>query len=200
MFGSIAYLHTPKEIVGGKFESRSKKCYMMGYCPNGYRLWCPEDRKLLFGRDVIFDETKFTVEAENFYDKSLPNQTEMHDQGGDAQNSRDNDDTRNPSRVLTDDHSDETSDAGSEEEIPQKQGDNEGLRRSARTRRKPNHLDNYCAIALSAENFLDEVPESLSEIDNRKNKDHWKKAVQNEIDSLLKDVGSGKIAAWKESD
>lgn len=33
IFGSIAYLHIPKEIVGGKFESRSKKCHVIGYCP-----------------------------------------------------------------------------------------------------------------------------------------------------------------------
>lgn len=84
IFGSVAYLHTSKEIVEGKFESRSKKCHLMGYCPNGYRLWCPEDRKLLFGRDVIFDETKFSFEAENFYYKSLPNQTEKQNQGGEA--------------------------------------------------------------------------------------------------------------------
>jgi hypothetical protein len=28
---------------------------MAGYCPNGYRLWCPVERKIA-GRDVKFDE------------------------------------------------------------------------------------------------------------------------------------------------
>lgn len=55
------YLHVPKELIAGKFESRSKKCYFVGYCPNGYRLWNPEERKILCGKD-IFDETKFNFE------------------------------------------------------------------------------------------------------------------------------------------
>ena len=62
IFGCIAYLHIPKELIGGKFESRSKKCFMMGYCINGYRLWCPEDKKNFLGRDIVFDESKFLYE------------------------------------------------------------------------------------------------------------------------------------------
>lgn len=38
VFGCVAYLKIPKELVGGKFESRTEKCLMMGYCANGYRL------------------------------------------------------------------------------------------------------------------------------------------------------------------
>jgi hypothetical protein len=29
---------------------------MIGYCPNGYRLWCPVEKKIIAGRDVKFDE------------------------------------------------------------------------------------------------------------------------------------------------
>jgi hypothetical protein len=29
---------------------------MVGYCPNGYRLWCPVEKKIIAGRDVKFDE------------------------------------------------------------------------------------------------------------------------------------------------
>ncbi|GAB1869619.1 Gag-pol polyprotein [Camponotus japonicus] len=187
VFGSIVYLHIPKEIVGGKFESRSKKCHMMGYCPNGYRLWCPEDNKLLFGRDVVFDETKFSFETDNFYDKSLPSQAEtednekLRDQGGGAGVSETSDDTGNQSEVSTNDQSDEKSEATRQKE----KGSNTGYRRSSRVRSRPKHLDDYCAMALSAESFLDEIPENLSEIENREDKDHWKKAVQDEIDSLL---------------
>lgn len=60
VFGCLAYLHMPKELVEGKFASRTKKCLMIGYCKNGYRLWCPEEHKILQGRDIIFDESKFT--------------------------------------------------------------------------------------------------------------------------------------------
>lgn len=42
---------------------------MIGYCVNGYRLWSPEDNKILLGKDVIFDETKFELNDtnESFY-------------------------------------------------------------------------------------------------------------------------------------
>ena len=36
---------------------------MVRYCTNGYRLWSPEDRKILFERDLVFDETRFQFEG-----------------------------------------------------------------------------------------------------------------------------------------
>ena len=35
------------------------KCIFLGYksCVKGYKLWCPEIKKLVIRRDVIFDET-----------------------------------------------------------------------------------------------------------------------------------------------
>jgi len=60
VFGCVAYLRLPKELIGGKFESRSVKCHMLGYCPNGYRLWSVEDKRVIFGHDVVFQENKFT--------------------------------------------------------------------------------------------------------------------------------------------
>jgi hypothetical protein len=36
VFGSLVYLHIPNEITKGKFDTRTKKCIMLGYCPNGY--------------------------------------------------------------------------------------------------------------------------------------------------------------------
>lgn len=53
VFGCVAYLHIPKELVNGKFESRSKRCKLVGYCANGYRLWCPEDNKIILGHDIV---------------------------------------------------------------------------------------------------------------------------------------------------
>jgi len=35
---------------------------MVGYCVNGYRLWCPEENKILLGKDVIFNESKFNFD------------------------------------------------------------------------------------------------------------------------------------------
>ncbi|KAG8475483.1 hypothetical protein CXB51_032327 [Gossypium anomalum] len=53
-FGCPAYAH----VDNGKLESRSIKCVFLGYkaCVKGYKLWCPENRKVVINRDVVFDE------------------------------------------------------------------------------------------------------------------------------------------------
>ncbi|KAG8474805.1 hypothetical protein CXB51_031510 [Gossypium anomalum] len=55
IFGCPAYAH----VNNGKLEPRSIKCVFLGYkaCVKGYKLWCPENRKVVISRDVVFDET-----------------------------------------------------------------------------------------------------------------------------------------------
>ncbi|KAG8473572.1 hypothetical protein CXB51_035820 [Gossypium anomalum] len=55
IFGYPAYAH----VNNGKLEPRSIKCIFLGYKAGvkGYKLWCPENRKVVISRDVVFDET-----------------------------------------------------------------------------------------------------------------------------------------------
>ncbi|KAG8480196.1 hypothetical protein CXB51_024912 [Gossypium anomalum] len=55
IFGCPAYAH----VNNGKLEPRSIKCVFLGYKASvkGYKLWCPENRKVMISRDVVFDET-----------------------------------------------------------------------------------------------------------------------------------------------
>ncbi|KAG8488904.1 hypothetical protein CXB51_016855 [Gossypium anomalum] len=55
IFGYPAYAH----VDNGKLEPRSIKCVFLGYKAGvkGYKLWCPENRKVVISRDVVFDET-----------------------------------------------------------------------------------------------------------------------------------------------
>lgn len=79
------------------------------------------------------------------------------------------------------------SEAKPEETSQQKgEGSNLGYRRNTRVRSRPKYLNDYCAIALSVEGFLDEVPQTFTEIETREDKHHWKKVVQDEMDSLLR--------------
>lgn len=39
----------------------------MEYCSNDYLLWCPEERKILLIRDIVFNEFKFNLENATFY-------------------------------------------------------------------------------------------------------------------------------------
>ncbi|KAG8488527.1 hypothetical protein CXB51_016411 [Gossypium anomalum] len=53
--GCPAYTH----VDNGKLELRSIKCVFLGYKAGvkGYKLWCPENEKVVISRDVVFDET-----------------------------------------------------------------------------------------------------------------------------------------------
>ncbi|KAG8482610.1 hypothetical protein CXB51_024194 [Gossypium anomalum] len=55
IFGCPAYAH----VDNGKLEPRSIKCVFLGYKAGveGYKLWCPENRKVVISRDVVFNET-----------------------------------------------------------------------------------------------------------------------------------------------
>ncbi|KAG8475436.1 hypothetical protein CXB51_032203 [Gossypium anomalum] len=55
IFGCPAYA----QVDNGKLEPRSIKCVFLGYKAGvkGYKLWCPENRKVMISRDVVFYET-----------------------------------------------------------------------------------------------------------------------------------------------
>lgn len=58
VFGSVAYVHIPKE-KRHKLEEKSLKCIFVGYndVSKAYKLWDPEAKKVVISRDVIFEET-----------------------------------------------------------------------------------------------------------------------------------------------
>ena len=69
-----------------------------------------------------------------------------------------------------------------------KEGEDDGtesLRRSSRVAKRPKYLEDYWLIALSAETFLDDVPENYEEIKNRDDRDEWYHAIDAEMKSLL---------------
>ncbi|KAG8488139.1 hypothetical protein CXB51_018349 [Gossypium anomalum] len=55
IFGCHAYAH----VDNGKLDPRSIKCVFLSYKTGvkGYKLWFPENRKVVISRDVVFDET-----------------------------------------------------------------------------------------------------------------------------------------------
>lgn len=84
LFGSLVYLHIPKKIRKGKLDGRSKKCLMLGYCPNRYRLWDLEENKLITGRDVVFDESKTiksSLRNQDFYQDTDSEENKEKEEG-----------------------------------------------------------------------------------------------------------------------
>ena len=70
IFGFSAWMHIPKELRT-KIEAKAKECVMVGYEPNGYRLWDPDAETIRSARDVIFNEKKMYFSKENKVLKDL---------------------------------------------------------------------------------------------------------------------------------
>ena len=69
VFGSIAYYH----VTESKLDPRAKKAIFLGI-PSGskeYRLWCLETKKIVFSRDVTFDESALLRKVTKKIDDTL---------------------------------------------------------------------------------------------------------------------------------
>ncbi|KAG8480001.1 hypothetical protein CXB51_025036 [Gossypium anomalum] len=74
IFGCPAYAH----VDNGKLEPRSIKCVGYRAGVKGYKLWCPENRKVVISRDVVFDETAMipNLSLKDFSNKKNQKQVE----------------------------------------------------------------------------------------------------------------------------
>ena len=57
VFGCDTYAHVPRD-ERTKFDSKARKCILLGYgqVTKGYRLYVPEQQKIIHSRDVQFNE------------------------------------------------------------------------------------------------------------------------------------------------
>lgn len=157
---------------------------MMGYCANGYRLWCQEEKKFVLGRDVIFNESRYSFNEDIYKIHS----TESPQDKGTATEDLERISSKSEESKLFES-------ANEEEEMLQNESSQESepedkskttLRRSSRIKTRPKHLEDYIGLALNAEAFVDNVPKDYYDIDQRDDKNEWSEAVQEEINSLLK--------------
>ena len=53
-------------------DPKAKRCILLGYGTNvkGYFLYCPQERTIIYSRDVVFDETKYGLEKEQVENES----------------------------------------------------------------------------------------------------------------------------------
>jgi hypothetical protein len=58
VFGSIAYVHIPKE-KRRKLDAKAEKCIFVGYSDEqkGYKCYNPQTKRACMSRDVVFDES-----------------------------------------------------------------------------------------------------------------------------------------------
>ena len=88
IFGCQAFVHVPKD-ERKKLDSKSKKCIFMGYgtTTKGYRLYDPLKKKIVFSRDVIFNEQKCGLEEFTQHEPKKYVYLEYSDEQTDATNS-----------------------------------------------------------------------------------------------------------------
>lgn len=162
----------------------------VGYANNGYRLWDEKSSRIVVSRDVIFDEKEppcknlrsSTKEMYlRFYESSseVSDSEETSDESSDDEyESADSEDDA----ITVDDSDDEESDVG---DAPAEQPATPTLRRSERVYGQ--WVANYerdQQTAATAMNVLEAIPQTISQLSLRDDWPEWKRAIQDELDSL----------------
>lgn len=176
IFGAVAHVHLMKpQREQGKFQEKSKKYYMIGYCENGYRLWDCQKREVIRARDVIFSsrgdqrcEERRQVHSDCYQDVEDEHSEEEASEKCDVEHP--NDEIPENKLNNTDESSGQTERIHEVEKISDK-----------RVRNPPNWLNDYetfhCALTCMGE------PENLREALNSPEGGFWGEAVQRELDS-----------------
>ena len=167
VFGSTAYYH----VKESKLDPRAKKALFMGITGGvkGYRLWCPDTRKIVFSRDVTFDESTMMKNEDSQKDDKTSSTLQQ------VEFEKVNDDPANIERTNDEEVS--------TQELLQQQ-DSIAYRRPRREIRKPARFDDMVAYALPIAD--DDVPSTYTEAISNSDGVKWKQAMNEEMQSLHK--------------
>lgn len=181
VFGSICYAHVPKALRK-KLDPKSEKAVFVGYSPNGYRCW--NGKKVFVARDVIFSEHEFeSIKNEKCNPSEIEQVVIDSCPEGDTEEGPELEGASN-SDVEEQPDSDEMHSADDSEESHEENG----VRRSRRQVVPPAWHRDYdmTAFALSAEEFLEDIPSDVEKLKERSDWPLWVEAIENELESLEK--------------
>ena len=155
VFGCVCYAHIIKDDRE-KFDAKAKRCIMLGYGTEtkAYRLYDLEKKKVIFSRDVVFDETKNVTH-------------------------KDDDPSKNESGTKFVQLDCLNEDEIEEHQPLQVEEPNLPLRRSTRQRRLPDFYGERVTIVEKSSD-----PVSFKEALDREDKSQWINAMDKEMDSL----------------
>lgn len=175
IFGSAAFLHIPKELRS-KLDPKCKKLYHVGYTVNGYRLWDEKKKKIVIGRDVVFDESTMFGEKQEM-EPNVPKQVELLFEERMGRRNGVPDEQENVSSAEEEEEDEEST----EQQQP-------AVRRSGRVKRNPVWHDCYefCETAMCAENFVEDLPGTVDGLRKRSDWPQWQAAMADEMESLVK--------------
>ena len=187
VFGSTAYYH----VKESKLDPRAKKALFMGVTSGvkGYRLWCLSSKKIISSKDVTFDESamlkKVTIDgkvSENTFQQPegrLP-QVEGTQKLVEFQTTS--------VKPVEDQQTKHEVDVGEEEvsnEEPQQQHNLPiAISRPRREIRKPARFEDMVAYAFPV--VEEGIPQTFLEANSSPDKEKWKKSMDEEMQSLMK--------------
>lgn len=208
VFGSTVYVHNKTSKT--KFEEKSWKGILVGYEPNGYKVWDPNCERFVTVRDVVVDETNFlqsrpALKPEGNSDKYSQDKTDMStsdyrpksvsrkSQNSDSDksdNANKSDGPGCPSKIRKLDNvsveqnsSTTLNDLCNTDQVFEP-------RRSNRLKDRPpvsynENDDDEFNYLLCAQSIICKVPCSYDEIKTRDDKIMWEGAIKEELSSLL---------------
>lgn len=207
VFGCVGFVCTLKEHLDGKFDKRSRRCIMLGYVENGYRVWSVSDKRIITARDVVFDESRNKFNDLEDFEDYIFDLTPV-EKTDDSETEEAEEDAFDFSSSAEEDLPAE----GPREELLEQE-----VRRSGRVRMRPHYLNDYVAmvvlanfvnefngdtlnqsleqgkvqfddstyeLALSALNYSNCVPLDFSDLEGREDKHLWVAAISEELQSL----------------
>lgn len=147
---------------------------MIGYCGGGYRIWCPEERRVVLSRDVSFDENVFYYKSNQIVLEQPKNSTK-----GCQKSPTKLSPTLVNKQQRTDERQDELFEPDEVEEFPITKSPNNQSKTMRPTRAKKMRLylkeyDVYNAYCLLT-SFQPETFEEATKDDD------WKKAIKTEL-------------------
>lgn len=165
IFGTVAYSHVQKD-KRNKFDSKVKKCIVVGYTNNGYRLWNIAENKIEIARDVKINENCFWYKSNSVEVKVLE---EVEEESIDE--------------IQDEHHTNGIDDENDSKEETQLDNNKHGKRQI----RPPAWHNNYeMYMAFDAVSYLEKVPETVQDIKGRNDEFYWRKAMEREIQSIEK--------------
>jgi hypothetical protein len=71
VFGSTVYIHI--KTSKNKFDKKSNKGILVGYEPNGYKVWKETEQKCIIARDVVVDEANCEATSQKLKEREYVN-------------------------------------------------------------------------------------------------------------------------------
>ena len=188
VFGCTAYYH----VKESKLDPRARKALFMGITSGvkGYRLWCPETKKIIFSRDVTFDESTMLKKVTNGQQtdgnlqqvEGTPKQVEFDKIVNPARNE---DIEAGGDTSIIEEECDEEEES-TQEPLQQQQAQIQlmliALSKVKRTIIKPPRFHNTLVCAAS----FDEIFVTYNEAIQSSDEDKWRNAMNEEMKSLEK--------------